>query len=114
MPGMPEDDDGEYTVNAKLLRIARLAGRLGALAELLDQQGVEYGWAGERQTASGTRYAGGLATPEAGRVTVEPGGDLLNHDLLDSSGDGGIHFRAARTGVRFFCEQETHDVLRAR
>ena len=52
------------------------AGRLGALAALLDQQGVGYGWASREQTASGARYGGGLAAPEAGRVTVRPG-DLV-------------------------------------
>ncbi|MEM7789374.1 MAG: M14 metallopeptidase family protein [Bacteroidota bacterium] len=52
------------------------AGRLGALADLLDLQGIDYGWAGRDQTASGTRYGGGLAAPEAGRVTVRPG-DLV-------------------------------------
>ena len=53
------------------------AGRLEALAALLDLQGIRYGWAGREQTARGVRYAGGLDRPApAARVTVEPG-DLV-------------------------------------
>ena len=53
------------------------AGRLQALAALLDLQGVRYGWAGREQAARGVRYAGGLDRPAPpARVTVEAG-DLV-------------------------------------
>ncbi|HEX8386245.1 MAG TPA: M14 metallopeptidase family protein [Rubricoccaceae bacterium] len=53
------------------------AGRLAALAGLLDLQGIRYGWADREQTVRGVRYAGGLVTPsDAGRQTVRPG-DLV-------------------------------------
>jgi hypothetical protein len=48
--------------------------RLGALADLLDLQGITYGWARGGETVRGVRYAGGLEAPaEAGRVAVESG-----------------------------------------
>ena len=50
------------------------AGRLDALARLLDVQGIRYGWATGEQTVRGVRYAGGLAAPTAaGRQTVRAG-----------------------------------------
>ena len=52
-------------------------GQLDALAELLDLQGIRYGWADREQTAQGVRYGGGLDAPAApARVTVAPG-DLV-------------------------------------
>ncbi|MDT0630422.1 M14 family metallopeptidase [Rubrivirga litoralis] len=57
------------------------AGRLEALAALLDLQGIRYGWAGREQTARGVRYAGGLdrpAPPE--RLTVQPGDLVVSLD----------------------------------
>ena len=49
------------------------AGRLDALAALLDLQGIAYGRAQGGVSVSGTRYAGGLDRPETDRVQVEPG-----------------------------------------
>ena len=56
-------------------------GRLRALADLLDLQGIRYGWAGREQTARGVRYAGGLDGPtETERVTVQPGDLVVSLD----------------------------------
>ena len=56
------------------------AGRLGALADLLDLQGIEYGWA-QDQTVRGVRYGGGLEAPaKSGRVEVEPGALVVSTD----------------------------------
>ena len=55
-------------------------GRLGALAALLDLQGIAYGWATD-QTVSGVRYGGGLDRPaEAGRVAVQAGALVVAAD----------------------------------
>ena len=54
--------------------------RLQALAELLDLQGVRYGWA-RGETVRGVRYAGGLEAPEEpGRVEVRPGALVVSTD----------------------------------
>ena len=54
--------------------------RLRALADLLDLQGVAYGWA-RGGDARGVRYAGGLDGPERpGRLTVEPGALVVSTD----------------------------------
>ncbi|WP_420456464.1 M14 family zinc carboxypeptidase [Rubrivirga sp.] len=56
------------------------AGRLGALAELLDLQGIAYGWA-RGETVRGVRYGGGLERPtEPGRVEVAPGALVVSTD----------------------------------
>ena len=57
------------------------AGRLRALADLLDLQGIAYGWSPGEQTARGVRYAGGLDRPgTAGRVTVQAGDLVVSLD----------------------------------
>ena len=54
--------------------------RLAALAELLDLQGVAYGWA-RGETVRGVRYGGGLEAPAAsGRVEVRPGALVVSTD----------------------------------
>ncbi|MGB3542627.1 M14 metallopeptidase family protein [Rubrivirga sp.] len=54
-------------------------GRLRALADLLDFQGVAYGWA-RGGSASGVRYGGGLGDEETGRLEVEPGALVVSTD----------------------------------
>jgi hypothetical protein len=55
--------------------------RLRALADLLEMQGVAYGWAGREQTARGVRYAGGLDEPtEPGPLAVQPGDLVVSLD----------------------------------
>ena len=56
-------------------------GQLDALADLLDLQGIAYGWADREQTARGVRYSGGLdAAASPARVTVEPGDLVVSLD----------------------------------
>ncbi len=54
-------------------------GRLAALADLLDLQGITYGWA-DGQTVRGVRYGGGLEAPETGRAQVRPGALVVSAD----------------------------------
>ncbi|MEO0558750.1 MAG: M14 family metallopeptidase [Bacteroidota bacterium] len=57
------------------------AGTLEALTELLDLQGIRYGWADGSQTVQGVRYGGGLASPSSvGQVTIEPGDLVVSLD----------------------------------
>ncbi len=55
------------------------AGKLQALADLLDFQGITYGWA-RGGTVTGTRYGGGLEGEETGRLEVEPGALVVSTD----------------------------------
>ena len=71
---LPAGDTRAYAVRGP-------QGQLDALADLLDLQGIRYGWAGRSQTAQGVRYGGGLDAPAApGRVTVEPGDLVVSLD----------------------------------
>ena len=54
--------------------------KLAALADLLRLQGIESRLAVGSQTAPGVRYAGGLARPERGRVTVQSGDVVIPLD----------------------------------
>ena len=54
-------------------------GRLAALAELLDVQGIAYGWA-SGGAVRGVRYGGGLEAPESGRAQVRPGALVVSTD----------------------------------
>ncbi|PAP76250.1 M14 metallopeptidase family protein [Rubrivirga marina] len=55
--------------------------RLDALADLLDLQGIAYGWARGDQSVRGVRYGGGLGAPtEAERVAVESGALVVSTD----------------------------------
>ena len=54
-------------------------GRLRLLADLLDFQGIAYGWA-RGGSASGTRYGGDLEAVEEGRVEVAPGALVVSTD----------------------------------
>ncbi|GAB5533864.1 MAG: M14 family metallopeptidase [Rubricoccaceae bacterium] len=67
--------------NTRAYAVRGNAGTLEALTELLDLQGIRYGWASGSQMVQGVRYGGGLASPSGvGRVTVEPGDLVVSLD----------------------------------
>ena len=53
------------------------AGRLDALARLLDVQGIRYGWADRDQSVRGVRYAGSVGAPGRSERQTVHAGDLV-------------------------------------